>query len=322
MRSVRWGAGEPTWRCIEVRPGLLQVSLPRPRAFVNVYAIEGKGGWTLVDTAENAEPCRRILLDFLEFEGVLGAGIVQILLTHGHPDHTGLVEELAALTGAMVVAHPGTLEPDPVDLDFLHRHGLDTTGHRLIDRPPPLQLDASHLRLVHDGDLLEAGEYRFRLIETPGHHPGSLCGFDERSGTLLSGDRVLRAPTGVARRSAIARDLLGEHLESGERLRKLRVAAVLPGHGRPFAEFRPALDADRLSHLRFVAAVLDGVPPKGTDAMSLTVLVHRTSRPEMAADGWALGRTLAALRHLEGAGEIEADETGRLVTFRRTGARR
>jgi glyoxylase-like metal-dependent hydrolase (beta-lactamase superfamily II) len=305
---------------------VLQLSVPRLRGFVNVYAIGGGGNWTLVDSAEASDVSRGALLDVLERKGVLDDGVGQIFLTHGHPDHTGLAQELAALTGATVVAHRSTLAGHVVDAEFLRRHGLEVDAGS--SRPPVLPPGAEQVRLAADGDTLEAGRRRFTLVWTPGHHPGQLCALDRASGLLIAGDRVLRIPIGVARYSAADDDPLGDHLRSFERLRRLSLRLVLPGHGRAFADAQGALEQDRRTHLVDLRVVLEAIPRGGADAPAIArrarAAVDAVNRGTVAprSELLAVGRCLAALRLLALRGLVTVDEAAQPVRFARTEARR
>ena len=72
------------------------------------------------------------------------------------------------------------------------------------------------------------GGKTFRVIETPGHSPGSLCLFWEERGVLISGDTVFAM--GVGRTDMAGGDpgLLGKSVRD---LSRLPVDYLLPGHG-------------------------------------------------------------------------------------------
>ncbi len=84
-----------------------------------------------------------------------GLNPVWILLTHGHADHTGGVEQLRKESNARVAAHPGISFADL-----------------------PLQ----------EGMTVEVGKLKLRVLETPGHTRDSLTfviGTDAFSGDAL-----------------------------------------------------------------------------------------------------------------------------------------
>jgi glyoxylase-like metal-dependent hydrolase (beta-lactamase superfamily II) len=181
------------------------------------------------------------------------------------------------------------------------------------------------VRLVSDGDVLEAGRRRFQLIWTPGHHRGHLCAFDPESGLLLSGDRVLRIPTQIRLLSESDEDPLGEHLRSYDVLQALRVREVLPGHGRAFADARAALEEDRRAHLEDIRAVLEAVPRAGADALTIArrALLGGDAAGEPTSplvEMRALGRSLAVLRLLERTDLVRSDDSASPIRFVRVGA--
>ncbi|ABG04303.1 beta-lactamase-like protein [Rubrobacter xylanophilus DSM 9941] len=117
---------------------------------VNSYVVHAPQGELVVDAG--AEP-ERIL-------GRLRGEAVAILITHGHADHIGALEEVRRATGAPVYMHPADAEPAGVA-------GYD-----------PLE----------DGRLLELGGAALRVLHTPGHSPGSVTfvlGEDQLVGDLI-----------------------------------------------------------------------------------------------------------------------------------------
>ena len=107
-----------------------------------------------------------------------------ILLTHGHYDHIGAVDELKSLTGAQILAHKAEEQLlKQADMN------LSTLG---MGRALSITCD----RLLEDGDIIELGTGKLTVIHTPGHTAGGACFYDEENGILFSGDTLFRGTTG------------------------------------------------------------------------------------------------------------------------------
>jgi glyoxylase-like metal-dependent hydrolase (beta-lactamase superfamily II) len=126
-------------------------------------------------------------------KGIGRRPVDQIVLTHGHYDHTG---GLPALARAF----------DPAVLAF---------------RPEP-----GAGRALRDGEWLRMGDEDFRVLHTPGHSEDSICLFSPVSGTLFSGDTLYRITDAEGAYPAC-------YLGSLERLLALGATTVHPGHGEP-----------------------------------------------------------------------------------------
>ena len=152
-----------------------------------------------------------------------GRKLGRLVLTHMHFDHTGGAAQLQARTGAEALAHP----PDSKAL--ADGDGDLTCSGWLGERQRPLKV-----RSLKEGDILECGDLRLEILHTPGHTSGSICLFDRRRGILFSGDTVF-ANGGVGRWDLPTGDH-GQLVGSLERLAKLKVAALYPGHGPYYEE--------------------------------------------------------------------------------------
>lgn len=151
-------------------------------------------------------------LDQTHLEQV-STGVVLIVLTHGHDDHSEGAARLAELTGAPVVSL------DPVWL---------TPG-------------AEPLR---DGQVLDVAGLRLEVLTTPGHTADSISLYLVDDDAVLTGDTILgRGTTVVAHPDGV----LGDYLESLARLREMGDAAVLPGHG-PELSSAGRVATDYLAH--------------------------------------------------------------------------
>jgi glyoxylase-like metal-dependent hydrolase (beta-lactamase superfamily II) len=174
----------------------------------------------------------------------------RIILTHQDHDHIGSLAELARLSGAEILA--GADEADAIDGTVLPRFALPET---LVQRPELREVAAQYrptpvdVRLA-DGQRLDlAGGVR--VIFTPGHTPGHIALFLERSRTLIAGD-ALRADDGqlMGPNPAFTPDP-ARAAASVRALAALDVAAIVCYHGGLVRE-------DASGQLRRVAQELGG----------------------------------------------------------------
>jgi len=202
-----------------------------------------------------------------------GLQINQIVLTHGHSDHSAGAAALAELTGAPVHA-----------VDPAHRLGSEGL--------PP-------------GTVLDAGGCELRVISTPGHSLDSVCLLLRADCVVLTGDTVLGRGTTV-----IAKDgRLGDYLDSLRRLRALAdetgLTTLLPGHGPLLADPAGILDfylAHRAERLAEVQAAL-----AAGDKSSAEVVARVYAYVDPGLWRFAESSVRAQLDYLRDRGEVPAD---------------
>jgi hydroxyacylglutathione hydrolase len=128
-----------------------------------------------------------------------GAQLKWILATHGHSGHLAGKDELKETTGA-------------------------ATGMHVADAKLFLR---SADRYLVDGEELELGEVKIRVLHTPGHSPGSLSFLVGNH--LFTGDTLLAGGIG---REMPGADLRLQMMSIGNKLLRLPLTtAVYPGHG-------------------------------------------------------------------------------------------
>jgi glyoxylase-like metal-dependent hydrolase (beta-lactamase superfamily II) len=190
-----------------------------------VISEPGSSSVLVVDPGPDDEDHLRRVLD------VASAGdrrVAQIVLTHGHLDHSAGAARFAELTGAPV----GALDP-------ALRLGSEGFGA---------------------GTVLDAAGCELRVVATPGHSADSLSLLLTADGGLLTGDTVLGRGTTV-----ISDDgSLSDYLRSLDALRSLTgefgLQVVLPGHGPLLMDPAAVLDyyiAHRRERLDQVRAAVE-----------------------------------------------------------------
>jgi hydroxyacylglutathione hydrolase len=158
----------------------------------------------------------------------LGLRIHIVANSHGHIDHIFDNAAIKRTSGAPLAIHPD----DAYRLSGDNIYGLQVE---------PSVAD----RELVEGDSVDIGQLRFRVLHTPGHSEGSVCLYEAERGLLLSGDVLFRGsygrtdlPGGDDEQMVASLTRLLHEIPPGTR--------VLPGHG---AETTLAAEAVWLNRL-------------------------------------------------------------------------
>jgi len=243
---------------MEVASGVYWLRMPLPMSLdhINLYLLEGKNGWTVVDTGIRGSETQDLWLAIFEKE-LRGKPVDQIICTHMHPDHTGQAgfisehwrvpllmshaEYYQARVMGTMMRDGGTwqmaeyFERAGVDLNFLEE--MRESRSNFMPEPEDRPLPGSFLRL-RDGDELQIGNNLWRVITGNGHSPEHVCLYCKELRLLISGDQILPVITSnvsVQPTEPFANPMMG-WLESHEKFKKIlpNDILVLPAHNLPF----------------------------------------------------------------------------------------
>ena len=243
----------------------IRIELPLDVMFnsVNCYLIPGKQ-LTLVDCGLDTGDNWKNFQNQLKKQGYLVSDLEQIVLTHEHRDHIGLLSKIMAASKATVRA-PKAIEGwfrDPETMKVALLNFLNIR-YRLLGFPEnicqkalqfisnfrsyPRIEEMDRFEFFEEGDLIEMANTQWEAVNTPGHCPSQFVFIQEAEQRILSGDMLLPITTmpivsedpdnpGQANRA------LKELLDSYARLKPFDFQKVYPGHGAFFTNANKVID--------------------------------------------------------------------------------
>lgn len=179
-----------------------RIVMPTPYGVgpVNSYLIEAEP-LTIVDAGFQSDAAKAAFVEGLKDHGHDVHDIRRVLVTHGHPDHYGLVPwlhettavevyfptlELERMTGpGMRMKFGRLLLQAGIPLELL----MQMEEHRKKDPRP--WLDTDKLLPVHDGDVFTFDTFELQAHLLPGHSGGHVVYLEPESRTLFAGDQLL-----------------------------------------------------------------------------------------------------------------------------------
>lgn len=285
LLSIPQAHSEPVRR-ITFRPNYIcfPVRTPTkpPATHTNAYLIFTSEELLIIDPGSPYEDEQQALATCVD--DLLGEGrkLREILLTHVHPDHVGGVNALRAHLGGEVKVAAHTLTAEPLG------------GAVKVDR------------LVEDGEVIRLSgtpEIELRVMHTPGHARGHLCLYEERTGTLISGDNIvglgsvlIDPPEGNMR----------TYLNSLERMRALpNLTVIFGGHGpaiaNPYRKIDEYIEHRLEREQKILNAIADGAStPK-------EIVLHAYTDVSPKAHAMAERAVLAHLEKLVDDGQVMND---------------
>lgn len=177
----------------------------------NCYLIQEDDEALLIDPGDDAS----FLLEEIQRRNLK---LIGILATHGHFDHVMAVGEIQLGIDVPFYMH----KKDQFLIDRLESTAEHFLGHKPIVIPPK---KITHL----PSEELQISNFKFKILHTPGHTPGSVCYYIPSEKIMFTGDTLFMGAIGRA-------DL--SYSNRGDLKNSLHILAtypeettVYPGHG-------------------------------------------------------------------------------------------
>ena len=169
----------------------------------NCYLIINNNSCLIIDPGSEAN---KIINEIKDYQ------VVAIVLTHGHFDHIGAVNELVKLYNCPIYIS----EKDEILLRNPH-YNYSYPNSIIIDKP---------VEIIKD-NILQIDSYNFDVYYTPGHTAGSIC--LRYYNYLFTGDTLFKEDVGRTDLHFGSEFDLSQSLKLFQQLPKK--LTILPGHG-------------------------------------------------------------------------------------------
>jgi len=314
---------------MELAPGLRWIRMPLPFALdhINLWllrdCIEGKQGWTIIDCGISRDEVKALWTELFNTQ-LEGLPVLRVIVTHMHPDHTGLASWLCEqwnaplymsmtdyMTAKLWTVSKGGASGGESAARHLGRHGMvdpealqqvrERAGYypSLVPSMPP-----SYIRLLH-GSTLTINDHRWEAIVGYGHAPEHISLYCADLNVLISGDMVLpRISTNV---SVFDYEPLANplplYLNSLNAFNHLPAdTLVLPSHGKVFTGLHERIAQQHAHHAERLGEVLAAcITPQSTTDI-LPVLFKR--KLDLHQTTFAMGEAIAHLHALYFEGKL------------------
>lgn len=307
---------------IEVADGIFWVRSPLPMRLdhVNCYVVDEGDHWTVIDTGLNRDSAREGWQELFDHT-LKGKPVGRVIMTHHHPDHTGLIgwfhqrgaEVWATRLGyalARMMQLDGYTSHPPEAVEFRRLAGQPPEGVEEYARDMPWRLRVTPIplgyRIIEDQSTVTMGGRDWKVHFGHGHARDHATFWTDD--VVIAGDQIIpgiSSNIGVWAMEPEA-DPLGDWLETCRRLRGVAMGTdplVLPGHKAPFRgiDFRlQQLIENHESALERILSTLTG-GPRTAHQLFLPIFKRQITGSQY---GLALSESVAHMNHLHRAGSV------------------
>lgn len=300
----------------EIFPGLYRIKIPLPESplkYLNSYVIKSEDRNLIIDTGFNRKECLDAMNNGL-MEINVDLADCDFFITHLHADHFGLISRLAVSTSRIYFSRPDkeiieSWEGFEPMIEYAGKNGFPENELRTALHQHPGYKYGSDwtpdMSVLEDGETITYGNYSFECIETPGHTLGHICLYEAGKKILIAGDHILSDITPNIQCWSDKENPLEKYLASLDKVRKLDVGLVLPGHRSLFKDHRARIDELKRHHEKRAEEILDILQKGPGSAFEVASFMTWDIRYDswndfpVAQKWFATGEAISHLRFLE-----------------------
>ncbi len=321
----------------EISANLYKIEIPLPGSplkSLNSYVIKGSERNLIVDTGWNQEECMNAMQQGLKEIGI-DMRQTDFFITHVHVDHIGLLPGLTTDHSIIYFNRPDadrfkTGMPWDDLVGFARSNGYPEADLREIQGGLPgfrfrqrVNRDLP-FHILKEGDTITAGDYFFRCIETPGHSRGHLCLYEPDKRIFVAGDHILNDITPNIQLMYDDWNPLKEYLRSLDKVYKLDIELVLPGHRSIIRNCKGRIRELKEHHRKRLDEVISILKNGSQNAfqvasqMTWDIIFDSWDLVPVSQKWFATGEAISHLKYLEEEGMVRKEARDGKIFFLRT----
>lgn len=295
------------------------IPVPFPMKYVYCYIFRTREETILIDVGFPTTDAKKYWEEVFEDLSIDPTHISKIILTHFHPDHTGLISWMQQKTGAIVymsieeakmisTVFGGSTKQAEAIYDLFQKHAV----------PEPLLTNVKENVLflsnqvnplpdieIFNESYLNSPDGPWLVHKYSGHAEGHLCFHNEKLEVMLIGDVVLnRITPNISLWPNSDQNPLASYFFTLQNLIDQEITFAYPAHGTPIDNVSDRAKEIMNHHHNRLASILTILETKAT-AFDITVKLFQ--HKELTDHQWrfAIGETLAHLEYLVIEGRVQ-----------------
>ncbi len=182
----------------------------------NLYFIKGDNCNLLIDTGTGLIDIKRIIKKISKNKTI-------VVNTHSHYDHIGCnyIFDIVKIhkLGVKNLRNPSN---EDTLINLFNKNDLITEPRDFVEYKV---LPTRKIEFLKNGDVINLGNFSFKIVFTPGHSNDSVCLLDENNEIIFCGDTVYDGSIYYLKN-------IEQYKNSLKKLLKLKIKTAFPGHNK------------------------------------------------------------------------------------------
>lgn len=299
--------------------GKITVPTPLPIGGVNMFLLKGDT-LTLIDAGIKTREAWEVFQQELKDLGYSVNDIEQVVLTHHHTDHVGLLDYMS---NVKIYGHeygrkwlkkaPSLMEEIYTFFTRIYKQfGIPEKyyeGFKDFHMLADLACENQELTGALSEGMTIPGHHHWQIFETPGHSISQLSFYNEKQGILIGGDHILASMASnpvleppLEKGMERTKPILDYH-RSLEKIKQIPVDIVFAGHGPEVKQVYSLIDRRITRFHDFAMKIKDELMKKQMTAFELNKIIF----PKIYEKNipMTISQTVSYLDYLQSIGEIQ-----------------